>query len=228
MVDLIEAGRDVRIDHPLIGAAGEEVDLGDRVLRPSPGPEAIRARREVRLEDRLEHELERSLHHPVPDGRDAQPATLAAGLGDHPLANRDRAERAGTKIGPQLGEERCLAALGFDRIGRLAVDPCRACAPVAPHPAPCNEQERRVSNEVEEVGEPTRRIVDRPSVQLGLHPQYPPLRLTRRRPRRAGVHRRPPAPQSPILRDRCPPSPCGRLSRPPTTPRTPPQPEAIS
>jgi len=34
-------------------------------------------------------------------------------------------------------------------------------------------------------------------------------------------------PHAPVLRDRCPPSPCGRLSRPPTTPRTPSHPEAI-
>jgi hypothetical protein len=73
VVDLIETGRDVRVHHPLIGAAGEVVDLGDRVLRPSFGSEAARARRKVRLKDRLQHEFERSL------------------------------ERAGPKIGPQAG-----------------------------------------------------------------------------------------------------------------------------
>ena len=76
------------------------VDLGDRVLGPAPGPEAVGARREVRLEDRLQHQLERGLHHPVPDGRDAQPAALAAGLRDHPLAHRQRPERAGLEGRP--------------------------------------------------------------------------------------------------------------------------------
>src|SRR5450756_651423 len=78
---------------------------------------------------------------------------------------------------PQRGEKRLLAELGFDRVSGLAIDARRTCAPVAPHPAPCNTQERRVSNEIEEVDEPTIRIVGCPPVQLGLHPQYPRLRL---------------------------------------------------
>jgi hypothetical protein len=146
VVDLIEAGADVRVHHPLIGAAGEEVDLSYCVLGSSPGPKAIRARRKVRLEDRLEHELERSLHHPIPDGRDAKAAALATGLGDHPLPHRDWAKRAGPKVRPQVGEERCLAPSGFDRVGRLAVDTSRSGALIAPYPAPCNKQERRVSD----------------------------------------------------------------------------------
>ena len=140
VVDLIEAGRDVRVDHPLIRAAGEVVNLGDRVLGPAPGTEAVRVRREIRLEDRLQHELERSLDHPVPDGRDAQPATLATGLGDHPLPHRERPEGPGPKVRPQVGEERS-SPRPARYVGRLAVDPRRARAPVAPHPAPCNLQD---------------------------------------------------------------------------------------
>src|SRR4029453_17009665 len=72
--------------------------------------------------------------------------------------------------------------------------------------------------------EPTCRIVGCPLVQLGLDPQYPCLRLPdrERRPRRAGVHQRPPG--LPVLRLRacCRPSPCGRLSRPPSTTAAPP------
>ena len=48
------------------------MNLGDRVLRPAPGPEPVRARLEVRLEDRLQHQLEGGLHDPVADRRDAQ------------------------------------------------------------------------------------------------------------------------------------------------------------
>jgi hypothetical protein len=36
-----------------------------------------RARLEIRLEDRLEYELERTLHHPVPDRRDRKDADFA-------------------------------------------------------------------------------------------------------------------------------------------------------
>jgi hypothetical protein len=65
-------------------------------------------------------------------------------------------------------------------------------------------------------------IVGCPSMQLGLDLQYPCLRLGRRRPRRARVHRRPPDLPVPALQACWPPSPCGRLSRPRTTTGPPP------
>ena len=39
----------------------------DRFMRCPLGTISKRSRLEVRLEDRLQHELERTLHHPVPD-----------------------------------------------------------------------------------------------------------------------------------------------------------------
>jgi hypothetical protein len=59
------------------------VDLGDRVLRPAPRAEAIRAWLKVRLEDRLEHQFQRGLHDPVGGGRDCGfiPLLLLARLG---------------------------------------------------------------------------------------------------------------------------------------------------
>src|SRR4029077_6939829 len=69
-------------------------------------------------------------------------------------------------------------------------------------------------------------IVGCPSMQLGLDLQYPCLRLARRRPRRARVHRRPPGLPVPNLQACWPPSPCGRLSRPRTTTRPPSSPGA--
>ena len=56
----------------------------------------IGARLKVRLEDRLQHQLQRRLYHPVGDGRDAQPAQLAAGFGNHPLPHRQPAENCAT------------------------------------------------------------------------------------------------------------------------------------
>src|SRR5207247_5229702 len=100
-----------------------------------------------------------------------------------------------------------------------AVHAGRAGTLVAPHPTPPNQQERRVMNEVEQIIEPTSRIVGCPSVQLGLDSQYPRLRLLtgERQRRRAGVHQRPPGLPASVLRACCRPSPCGRLSRPPST-----------
>jgi hypothetical protein len=64
-------------------------------------------------------------------------------------------------------------------------------------------------------------------VQSGLPSQYPLLRYFQRRQRRGRVHARPPE-RLLMLRSCCPPSPCGRLSRPRTTTRTPPRPTPIS
>jgi hypothetical protein len=62
VVDAVEARLDVRLEHPLIRAAGEVAHLGDRVLRPAPGPKPVGARLKISLEDRLQHQLEGGLH----------------------------------------------------------------------------------------------------------------------------------------------------------------------
>ena len=73
VVDAAEVVLDVGVQH-VIGA------LGAQLPQPSPAP-AVALRlgrnpyehgREVRLEDRLQHQLRRHLHHPVPHRRDAQ------------------------------------------------------------------------------------------------------------------------------------------------------------
>ena len=69
-------------------------------------------------------------------------------------------------------------------------------------------------------------VLDCPSVQLGLPSQYPLLRQLGVK-RRGRIHARPPERRL-MLRSCCPPSPCGRLSRPRTTTRTPPRPAPIS
>src|SRR5215207_7084636 len=82
------------------------MNLGDRVLRPASGPEPVRARLEVGLEDRLQRQLEGGLHDPVADRRNPQPRQLAAALGDR-----------ATWVEPQL-----VAQVGFSewtRDGRL-------------------------------------------------------------------------------------------------------------
>ena len=56
VVDLVEARLDVAFHDPLIRAAREVVDLGDRVLGSALRAEAVTDRLEVRLEDRLEHQ----------------------------------------------------------------------------------------------------------------------------------------------------------------------------
>ena len=86
MVDHVEARLDVTLQHPLIGAGAELVNLRDRVLGAPSRTEAIRAWLEVRLEDRLEHQLQGRLHGAVPCGRDAQ-SVQGRGVRPDPLTS---------------------------------------------------------------------------------------------------------------------------------------------
>jgi len=118
----------------------------------------------------------------------------------------------GRNVRPEVrpaGREMLPRSSGFDRTGHLAVDP-RVRGPDCPAPAPSDSQKRRISDKVEEIGEPASPIVGCPLVQLG-RIRIPGSALTRR-PRCAGIHRRPPAPHSPALRDRCRLRPVDRLS----------------
>jgi len=233
MRDFVEARRDVGLEHPLVvpRRRSEVVDRGDRVLGSASRAEAVGARLEVRLEDRLEHQLQHGLHNPVSRGRDPQPSELARRLGDQLLAHPGRGEPAGFQIHPDRLQE---LPLGRDRLGGDPINPGRACALVAPHPVPCHDEERRVMEQVVEVIEPATGIPDRPTVQLGLHREYPRLGLFEARPRSADIHQRPPR-RACMLRTCWTPSPCGRLSRPPwpvvtpaTTTSPPPHPGGIS
>jgi hypothetical protein len=201
-------------------------DLLDRVLGPTLRTEAVAARLEARLEDRLEDQLEAGLHDAVARGRDAEAPELARRLGDHPLAHRQRREPARLEIVSQLAQE--PVASGVDGAWFDAIDSGRPCSSVAPHAVPRDQQERGIADETEQVPEPTIRAVGRPLVQLGLDSQYPRPSLIEVRPRRAGIHRRPPGVPATVPLTRWIPSPCDRLSRPRTTTDPPSRPGAIS
>jgi hypothetical protein len=57
----------------------------------------------------------------------------------------------------------------------LPVGSGRAGALVAAHPITRHQQKRRIGYEVEQIIKPAIRILDRPTVQLGLDLQYPTL-----------------------------------------------------
>src|SRR6185312_9953595 len=83
-------------------------------------------------------------------------------------------------------------------------------------PGPCTparSQWRLVAHE--QIIKPAMRIITGPLVQLGLDLQYPDLGPHQGRLQLVGVHRRPPDIPVPALLTCWPPSPCGRLSRPP-------------
>ena len=76
----------------------------DRVQAASSRAVAIGAGIEVRLEDRLQHQLGSGLHHPVPDRRDAERALAAAGLRDQDPSHRCRPIRLLDQVRSEPGE----------------------------------------------------------------------------------------------------------------------------
>src|SRR6202021_4084347 len=82
--DVVEVGSQVKVENarlPLDDCVSYSLD---RVMCCPLGPISKRSRLEIRLEDRFEDELERTLHHPVPDGRYRKAAAFAPSLGYFP------------------------------------------------------------------------------------------------------------------------------------------------
>jgi len=170
------------------------VDLGDRVLGPAPGAEAVTDRLEIRLEDRLQDQHQGGLHQPVHRGRNAEPSVFPrlAALGNQPFPHRQRGERARLQLLPRLVQEGHDVGVIGDECRDHPVHPRGARPLISPHPFPRDREEVRVINEVEQIIEPAARIFGRPKVQLGLHPQYPLFRRVRIRPdqRLTSIHQR--------------------------------------
>src|SRR5215472_8743087 len=77
MPDIVEVGSQIKVEDPRLPLSYCFSHSLDRVVCCPLGPISIRPRLEVRLEHRFEDELERTLHHSVPDRRDRQDAEVA-------------------------------------------------------------------------------------------------------------------------------------------------------
>src|SRR6266498_4106686 len=194
MRNLVETGFDVALYDPLISLGCEQAHLGHRVVCPAIGAKPVGAREKVRLKDRLQHQLQGCLGHPVPDGRNPQTTQLPARLGNHPLPYRQRREAAVLELRPQLIEEPLDTLPDLDGTGGTPVHPGRAGTLVAPHPIPRHQQEGGIGDEVEQIVEPAMRIITGPTVQLGLELQYPLLRLHQPKLWFVGIPRQDPPP----------------------------------
>ena len=191
MGDLVETCRDVALDDPLIRAGRQVPGLGNRVMSPPPGAEAVTTRQEIRLQDRLQHQSQRRLDHPVGDGRDPQAALLAARLGDHPLPHRHRAEAAVLQTRPQPVKELLNPHHRLHVVGTLAVHASGLGALVVPHPIPGHQQEGGIGDKVKQIVEPAMRIIPGPTVQLRLDLQYPSGRHPGDGLQLTGIHQHP-------------------------------------
>jgi hypothetical protein len=130
---MIQVLGQIGVHHIRVAAAEQVVDGLDGIPGAPSRPIAVSVRFQIGLEDRLDHQLRGSLHHPVPDCRDTKRALAAVGLGDH---------HAPYRIGPigpftqYLSEARqpLLSPRRFDRRERHPVHPrCTAigvCQPI--------------------------------------------------------------------------------------------------
>ena len=193
MIDFVETGFDVGLQNPAVitGLGCEMVDLGDRVLSAPFRAEPIRARLEIRLENRLEHQFQASLDHTIGDGRNTELAELPAFLRYQYPAHLHRPELTRLQQIPDLPQKRLDPNPGLDLAGSGLIDTRSAGALIRGHAFPRDHQERRVINEVEQVTETAARIPGRPQVQFGLHPHYRELSRKQLRPGHGtGIHRR--------------------------------------
>jgi hypothetical protein len=78
----VEVGAEVDVEHLRVALGQGAGDVVHGLVRVLLRPEAVRARLEVRLEERLEHQDRGGLDHPVPDRRDAERPLAPTPLGD--------------------------------------------------------------------------------------------------------------------------------------------------
>src|SRR5665811_1802592 len=69
--DRVKTRLDVSVEYPRVSVGAVELNLSDRVLGSSQGPEPVGDRLKVGLEDGFQHQLQRSLNNPVGDDRNS-------------------------------------------------------------------------------------------------------------------------------------------------------------
>ena len=191
MGDLVEARRDVALDHPLVGVVDEHD--GSRRSRPGPGVRGGTRSCTGGSPPRRSAPAPASTM-PAPPGR----ATAA-------MPRRRRLPFALGIIRSRTGSGRKLRSRNevrswsrksstpgpawMDDTG-AAVHAGRACTLVAPHPIPRHQQERGIGDEVEQIIEPAMRIITGPTVQFGLDLSYPSFGPIQGRLQFVGIHRR--------------------------------------
>src|SRR5680860_1323502 len=102
----VEACFDVCLYHPLVRSRviGEEDNLCDCVLGPSPRSIAVGRGVKVALQNRLQHQLQRHLHDPVSQGGNPEIANLSAFLRDAPLPYGKRSIAAVVELLAELND----------------------------------------------------------------------------------------------------------------------------
>ena len=148
-----------------VAAAEQRVHLLDRVRPAALRPIAVGRGVEIRLEDRLQHQLGGGLHHPVPDRRDAERPLAAAGLRDHHPSHRRWPVGLLRQVLPDPGEP-LLPACRLDHRERHPVH--ARCALVGARQVVGVAQDVRATDLVVEQVEAERRLGLRLEIELPL------------------------------------------------------------
>jgi hypothetical protein len=160
---LPEGSRIAGVEHVMVLGPLHAQGL-ERHRRAPLRPKAVRARKEVRLEDRLQHQLRRSLDHTVPYRRDPQRPLLSISLRDVPPQDHGRTVRPLAKRSRDLFQEERHAML-LDLRERHTID--ARCSSIAAHLLPRHPEHVTAPDVVvQRVEAPTRS-------PLGCGPQSP-------------------------------------------------------
>ena len=110
-----------------------------RLVRRSPWSESVGTVLEVRLEDQLQDQQHRCLHHPVPDARNPQRALAPIRFGDvHPSYCLWPVGLRAQLLVKLASEPLRSAFLVYDLVDRDAIDP--SCASIPAHLLPPGHQ----------------------------------------------------------------------------------------
>ena len=123
MRNTVEVALQVSIYHEGVAFPKQPLHCAQRVLAAPPRPEAVAHRTELRLKDRLDHELDRRLNNAVFDRGNAQRSCLSDSSRDiHPL-DRVRLIAAFPQRRPQLVQIAFRPC--FKPLDALSIHPCR-------------------------------------------------------------------------------------------------------
>src|SRR5262245_33919548 len=104
MWNRIEVAGQIGVDHVGVAPAYQPAHFFDRVHRSADGAVAVDIILEVRLEDWFQHEFGGSLHHPIPDGRNAErslaPRRLTFSSSPAARGQADTSSRSVPRAGP--------------------------------------------------------------------------------------------------------------------------------
>src|SRR5690349_14593806 len=125
MPDIVKVGSQIKVEDPRLPLSYCFRHSLDRVVCCPLGPISIRPRLEVRLEHRFEDELERTLHHSVPDRRDRQDADFPPVFRYLLLPGWEWLVGAPGQFVAQLLEQSCFGQPTFE------IAPHQSCASVS-------------------------------------------------------------------------------------------------